>query len=160
MRKRCAAWKSLSLAALLSLRRCFATLVPSPFSGLGLSCLVGWWSVHTDPYSDTECKFISVARATRCRTCRRIALLNHAPWPRLAAGAMASDRRQSESDFSHREKSARRLFRAQRQTNTNTRSLTDSHAREGVISHIDVVDPLAWFAIALEARDALKARAL
>ena len=94
MRKRLAALKSCSRFALLALHGESATLMPVPLVALcgsgGLCFMFGWWSIHTDPKSDTECKPASVARAMRCRTARRSALLSHAPRPRLEGGAVAS----------------------------------------------------------------------
>ena len=46
-------------------------------SGLGCVCLSrGWWSVHTDPSTLTECSFNSAARAQRWRMARRSAALS------------------------------------------------------------------------------------
>ena len=53
MRKRSAAWKSLSLAALFSARLVLAAQ-PASFLDLGSCCFSGWRSVHTTPCSSTE----------------------------------------------------------------------------------------------------------
>ena len=71
-----------------------------------------------------QCRPSSVARATRCRTVRRSALIIHAPWPRLAAGAMASV-----ESLSRIEKVSSRVFLQCRHSNMTVISM---HAAAGL----------------------------